>query len=299
MRLGNKTIEKLVAMINEEFVYRSGPMLVALFNQLGANDRYGQGFPSRATYTRNNIDRLNGTAGIDECLKMVFSPSEFLECPEKLNPCIESFNRYLAFDGWRVIIINNEVSFERVNKASIVFPKDKPQSPVLSEIDLFLKQEFAEVDFNFITDAALEDVLRTRLAELKNCLKHDIPFAAVIHSGGILETILLEIATAHTREFTSAKSAPRNQDGTVVQIFKWKLSGLIEVSKELGYIKEDVYKFCQHLRDFRNYIHPRQQLTCHFTPDLNTAKICWHVLKGAVAQIKQRLKVSPTQNAAV
>ena len=35
MRLGNKTIEKLVAMINEETVYRSGPMLVALFNQLG------------------------------------------------------------------------------------------------------------------------------------------------------------------------------------------------------------------------------------------------------------------------
>ena len=136
MRLGNKTIEKLVVMINEETVYRSGPMLVALFNQLGANDRYGQGFPSRATYTRNNIDRLNGTAGIDDCLKKVFSPSEFLE-------------------------------------------------------------------------------------------------------------------------------------------------------------------FSQHLRDFRNYIHPRQQLTCHFTPDLNTAKICWHVLKGAVAQIKQRLKVSSTQNAAV
>lgn len=76
-----------------------------------ADDRYGQGFPSRATYTRDNIDRLNGTAGVDECLKRVFAPSEFLECPEKLSPCIDAFSRYLAFDGWKVVVVNNEVSF--------------------------------------------------------------------------------------------------------------------------------------------------------------------------------------------
>lgn len=290
MKLGNKTIEKLVTTINEEPIYRSGPKLVALFNQLGADDRYGQGFPSRATYTRDNIDRLNGTAGVDECLKRVFAPSEFLECPGKLSPCVEAFNRYLAFDGWKVVIINNEVSFERVNKASIVFPKDKSQPSEASEIDLFLKQEFAEVDFNFITDAALEDVLRTRLVELKKCLKHDIPLAAVIHSGGILETVLLEIATDHIHDFVAARAAPRNKDGSVVEVFKWKLAALIDVSKELGYIKEDVHKFCQHLRDFRNYIHPREQMARRFTPDINTAKICWHVLKGAVVQIKQKLR---------
>lgn len=294
MRLGNKTIEKLVAMINEEIVYRSGSQLVQLFNQLGANDRYGPGFPSRGTYTRNNIDRLNGTAGIDECLKLVFAPSEFIDSPEKLKPCFDAFNRYLAFDGWKVIIVNNEVSFERVNKSQIVFPKDSPQPKVVSEIDLFLKQEFEDVDFNFITDAALEEVLLSRLNELKSCLKNNIPFAAVIHSGGILETVLLEIATAHTRDFVSATTAPKDKDGKVVQIYKWKLAALIEVAKELGYIREDVYKFCQHLRDFRNYIHPREQMARRFTPDLNTAKICWHVLKGAVAQVKKQLKEKAT-----
>ena len=54
--------------------------------------------------------------------------------------------------------------------------------------------------------------------------------------------------------------------------------------------EEDVHKFCHVVRDFRNYIHPFEQNARQFSPDINTAKICLQVLKGAIAQINAKLK---------
>ena len=55
MKLQQKTIEKIRQLINEETEYRSGPKLVAFFNELGFNDSYGQVFPSRWVYTENKF----------------------------------------------------------------------------------------------------------------------------------------------------------------------------------------------------------------------------------------------------
>jgi hypothetical protein len=38
-------------------------------------------------------------------------------------------------------------------------------------------------------------------------------------------------------------------------------------------------------KDFRNYIHPYQQLGSQFNPDKQTSKISWQVLKTAIHQI--------------
>lgn len=43
MQIQQKTLEKLRNLINEETEYRSGPLLVQFFNDLGFNDAYGQG----------------------------------------------------------------------------------------------------------------------------------------------------------------------------------------------------------------------------------------------------------------
>lgn len=56
MRLSQKSLKCLREMINEKTMYRSGPVLVALFNKLGSNDSYGQGFPSRWVYTDQKLN---------------------------------------------------------------------------------------------------------------------------------------------------------------------------------------------------------------------------------------------------
>ena len=58
---------------------------------------------------------------------------------------------------------------------------------------------------------------------------------------------------------------------------------LIDVGGEVDVVELDVKKFNHRLRDFRNYIHPYQQLVSGFMPDEHTAKVGFQVLKAALA----------------
>ena len=69
------------------------------------------------------------------------------------------------------------------------------------------------------------------------------------------------------------------------QFHEWTLSELINVAHDLGLLKPDVQKFSHGLRDFRNYIHPYQQMASGFKPDEHTAKLCFQVLKAALADV--------------
>jgi hypothetical protein len=57
------------------------------------------------------------------------------------------------------------------------------------------------------------------------------------------------------------------------------------VACEIDILKPDVQKFSHGLRDFRNYIHPYEQMRSGFTPDEHTAKLCFQVLKAALASV--------------
>ena len=72
------------------------------------------------------------------------------------------------------------------------------------------------------------------------------------------------------------------------------LSNFIDVAYELGLLAEDVKKFSHTLRDFRNYIHPYQQMSSRFNPDKHTAKISWQVLKAALFQLSKNKLSSGT-----
>ena len=65
----------------------------------------------------------------------------------------------------------------------------------------------------------------------------------------------------------------------------WKLAELIDVAHDIGLLKPDVQNFSHGLRDFRNYIHPYQQMASGFKPDEHTAKVYFQVLKAALADV--------------
>ncbi len=69
--------------------------------------------------------------------------------------------------------------------------------------------------------------------------------------------------------------------------YKWSLSQFIDVSCRLGYLNLDVQKFSHALRDFRNYIHPYQQMESGFAPDRETARICLQVLNAAIVGLSK------------
>lgn len=278
MLINKKTLEKLRLIINEETEYRSGPQLVSFFNELGFNDRYGQGFPSRWVYTDNKLEAINGTADIDKCIRKVLAPINFVGNINKLDEIIKDFNQYLSFDNWKVVRRGKEIQFEKTDNIDwLTESKDETD---------FLEKEFDGINFSSLSlDQRTEKVLMTRIDEIEKCLRCKAPLASIFLSGSTLEGILLNLAINKPKEFNQSLCAPKNKEGKVKKFYNWTLRELIDVAYDVGVLKEDVKKFGHFLRDFRNYIHPYQQMSSDFFPDEYTAKICFQVLKAAIYQI--------------
>lgn len=150
----------------------------------------------------------------------------------------------------------------------------------------FLSQEFGKVGFQRVpTVGPLVPILEVRLAEAIRCLKADAPLAVIFHCGSILEGLLLGLASANPQQFNQAPNSPKDKLGNIKPLHDWALAQFIDVACELGYLKLDVKKFSHVLRDFRNYIHPYEQMSARFNPDNHTAEICLQVLKAAVASL--------------
>src|SRR5207248_2449769 len=103
-----------------------------------------------------------------------------------------------------------------------------------------------------------------------------------------LEGLLLAIGVQHPRTFMSSSAAPKDKKGKAKQLSEWTLSELIDVGSSLGLLEIDVAKFSHVLRDFRNYIHPYEQMLHKFHPDQQTVDICWQVFRAAYSQVKER-----------
>lgn len=283
MILNPKSLEKLRLLINEETEYRSGPQLIRFFNSLGFNDSYGQGFPSRWMYTDEKLERINGTPELDQCIRMVLNPANFIDRFTELDNCISEFNKFLAFDKWKVVREGADIKFKKLEKVEI----EEPPPPVQTDTeDEFLRREFSNVSVLKIgLDGMVSELLEQRIKEIEKCYSSGAYLSVILIAGSSLEGILLGLAIRYPRHFNTAASSPKNSSGKVRQFHEWSLSALIDVAYELGLVQHDIQKFSHTLRDFRNYIHPFQQMSSGFSPRQYTAKICLQVLKAAIHEI--------------
>ena len=157
----------------------------------------------------------------------------------------------------------------------------------LSEND-FLKKEFDEIPLEKLNlDSFITDTLNLRLIEIKKCLEVKASLSVIFLIGSILEGILLGIASKYPRLYNQCNSAPKDDSRKVLPFPKWSLNNFIDAANEVGHLKMDVKKFSHVLRDFRNYIHPYQQVSSKFNPDEHTALICWQVLKAVIYQLSK------------
>lgn len=155
----------------------------------------------------------------------------------------------------------------------------------------FLSKDFGILNISDINiNDNLKNIINNRLKEIELCINNNIYLSAIILIGSTLEGILLNIALVNIKNFNKANSAPKSKDKKTLPLDKWTLSNLIDVAYELGFLDKDVKEFSHILRNFRNYIHPNHQLQCNFSPDEDTTKICWQVLRAAVTDIIKKEK---------
>ena len=289
MQLSKRTLEELRNIINGDGTpdYRKGYQLVQFFNDLGFNDKYGQGFPSRWVYTDEKLESINGTPELDKCIKKTFSVIDYVGRIDQLDALIAHFNQYLAFDKWQVVRDNDVITFCRKEKIIV----ESPQKNMAEENeDAFLSRTF-DVDINQLgLSSGINDIISLRLKEAEACVKNNAPLASVIMIGSILEGILLGTAAQYPQKFNQVNCAPKDAAGAVRRFPDWPLNNFIDAASEVGLLRQDVKKFSHVVRDFRNYIHPYSQMNAQFTPDKHTALICLQVLKAAICQIGEYRK---------
>lgn len=285
MQLNTKTLEKLRIIINGDGTtdYRSGPKLVDFFNALGFNDIYGQGFPSRWAYTDERLKAINGTPELDKCIKNTFAVFNYIGRIAELDTLLADFNQYMAFDKWSVVRDNDTITFKKLDKVVVENGKGNPAE--IKE-DEFLKMTF-DVNVDSIgLGSNVNEIIKLRLKEVEACIGNEASLASLILIGSIMEGMLLGTALIYPQQFNQAPSAPKEKDtGKVRKFPDWTLNNFIDVASEVGLLKHDVKKFSHVVRDFRNYIHPYEQMSSRFFPDKQTALICFQVLKAAISQI--------------
>lgn len=288
MKLSRKTIQVLREIINEKSQYRSGPVLVNFFNELGFHDVYAQGFPSRWAYTEDRLNQLNGTATLDQCIRNVFAPVNYIDNPALLDELLELFNKHLQYDDWNVYIEGKNVLFRKVNFD--LHQSFKPDVQEKNTAEDFLKVKISNLNISKLPiESCLHPIIETRMKEIDKCIENKVPLGCIFLCGSVLEGLLSAIAMKNPAEFNSAKASPKERNSLKVKSFdKWTLENYIAVAYELGYIKEDVKRFSHTVQNFRNYIHPYQQISQNFTPTIDTALLCAQVVKMAINQITER-----------
>src|SRR5580698_3904162 len=101
MKLKQRTLSQLAKIICGDFgsgaPYRSGPMLVKLFNEYGSDDFYGRGFPSRHSHTEEKLRGLNNSSSMKKLIEEVLNPVEFVDEKFSLKDIAAELNKYLHF----------------------------------------------------------------------------------------------------------------------------------------------------------------------------------------------------------
>lgn len=149
---------------------------------------------------------------------------------------------------------------------------------------------FLDLDFELPSihklpvESAVAQIIEARLKEAQDCRSVGAHLSVIFLCGSVLEAVLLGAAHNAPEKFNRSGASPK-RNGKVKHFNDWTLSELINVANDLGILKDDVQKFSHGLRDFRNYIHPYEQLASRFAPDEYTAKVCWQVLKAALASV--------------
>jgi len=175
---------------------------------------------------------------------------------------------------------------EKVREILVRLSGQQQTSNTSQTADAFLTHEFTIPNVHKLPiEAQVIPVIESRLDEALRALSAGAHLSVIFLCGSVLEAVLLGAAQKEPGRFNRASASPKAKDGSVRQFHEWSLAQFIDVACEVDLLKPDVKKFSHGLRDFRNYIHPYEQMQSGFTPDEHTAKLCFQVLKAALASV--------------
>ena len=124
------------------------------------------------------------------------------------------------------------------------------------EFPLEPKPELLAVDFSFVSDTKLRQIIDRDYSDLQGTAPSAIK-SRIILAGGLIEALLLDGLITRSADALSAKRAERDaRSGTAKPLDEWHLSSLIDVATEIGILSEDASRHSATIRQYRNLVHP-------------------------------------------
>lgn len=256
-------------------VYRSSSYLTRFFQDIGLN--YTHDGSTRKWWVLDVLNSLKGP-DLQKVILRLASPKLYGGNISHTRLAIKTLNEILAVESLKININGLEPNLTREtpnfnfeedseNAENVLVPLPPPDFKVLN------------------LEVGIADILERRWDEIQKCIDNEANLASVILMGSLLEGFLLGVMQRFPREANNAQYAPKTKEGKVKKFPEWTLSEMIDVAHSIGCIELDVKKFSHALRDFRNIIHPYQQLAYKTFPDIDTCKISWLVVQAACNDI--------------
>lgn len=147
MTISRNTLAELVKIVTGDTKmspYRSGPMLVRLFNEFGSNDFYAPGFPSRWKYTEEKLLPINGTPTLRRLVNTIFDATEWIGKDVKPEIAAEHLNKYLKFDGFELTRDGEHFKVHETGAVAVQFDTPFPQSQEVNHV--FIEEQVRKCD---------------------------------------------------------------------------------------------------------------------------------------------------------
>jgi hypothetical protein len=140
MKISDYTVQKIGEFISGDpdgWPYRRGVDLVDFFNRQGFRDVYGQGFPSRATFSKEKVAELNGKPKLKDAIREMLDPRRWIELAANghtVEACAVQVNEILRYDGYEVVRDGNFYKVRELAGAIIEIENRFAESEELNEI---------------------------------------------------------------------------------------------------------------------------------------------------------------------
>lgn len=257
VELDDNVLENLADLVcgdDSSSYYRRGFEIVKFFEAAGWDD-VGELEGGRRPWVVERLkERRDDPDALRSLLLRLADTREYLDNDDGWDEVVRELNQLLAVEGYQVV-------FERGRPALI------EQDPTLRRPARKAPLELMASLTDIVSDRDFGRQLRSRLDEAHTCWSAGAPTAAIIMLGSLLEGVLYDVALAR---HTEGQKPTDN------------LKKLIDTAVDREWIARDVGDFGQVLRDYRNLVHPKKQLTEYYAPDEDTVRVSWNVVVAAL-----------------
>jgi hypothetical protein len=227
------------------------------------------GYGARVPWLVDTIrDRNDDVRAICALLQRVVDPREYGGDVGHARSLVEPLNSFLVADGL-VVGVDGGRPYARVESSQAVSGSAQKVAAAMASPELRAKIR------GLVTDPALADVLVSRLDEVDAARSHGAYVLAIIGTGSLVEGLLDDVMRRRDPETRSRRETT--------------LGDLLTRAHSRGWIQPDALDFSQFVREYRNFVHPREQHRRKITPDDDTVLMCWQPVLALINDLHERL----------